>query len=121
TPPELIVESPASWAACSLGGCWPDGSRNGLLKSTPPKSSPTGGKMMSFTSELTTAARATPRMNARASASTFALSRKVLNSENIARNLHPYVRLARGNQHAGCQGHGQVSSVTTLTATAPPW
>src|SRR5439155_11213752 len=47
-----------------------------------------GGMMMSFTSELTTAASATPMMNARASARTFALSNHSLNSENIARNLH---------------------------------
>src|SRR5438270_12432317 len=79
-----------------------------LLKSTPPKSSPTGGRMMSFTSELTTAASATASMNARASASTFALSRKVLNSENIARNLHPYVRVARGNENAGSQVHAAI-------------
>src|SRR6266545_5997393 len=72
-----------------------------LLKSTPPRSFPTGGMMMSFTSELTTAARATPMMNARANARTFALSRNSLNSDNIAWNLHPYV--GNGNQHAECQ------------------
>src|SRR5687767_308825 len=63
--------------------------------------------MMSFTSELTTAASATPMMNARARARTFALSRNSLNSDNIARNLHAYV--AAGNQHAGCQGYGRES------------
>src|SRR6266481_9295247 len=61
---------------------------NRLLKSTPPRSFPTGGMMMSFTSELTTAASATPMMKARASARTFALSNHSLNSDNIARNLH---------------------------------
>src|SRR5438128_1151820 len=78
-----------------------------LLKSTPPRSFPTGGMMMSFTSELTTAASATPMMNARANARTFALSNHSLNSDNIAQNLHAYV--AQSNQHAGCQAHGRGS------------
>src|SRR6267143_444841 len=102
-----MVARPASWAALSVAGCFPDRSMKRLLKSTPPRSSPTGGMMMSFTSELTTAASATPMMNARASASTFALSKKFLNSDPIARNLHAYV--AASNQHAGCQRHGQQS------------
>jgi hypothetical protein len=44
-----------------------------FAKSTPPSSIPTGGMMMSFTSEFTTAPSATPMMTANASASTFCL------------------------------------------------
>src|SRR5437868_997582 len=45
---------------------------------------PIGGMMMSFTRDATTAAKATPMMNARARASTFVLIRKALNSVHMA-------------------------------------
>ena len=59
---------------------------------------------MSLTSELTTAASATPTMNARASARTFALSSHSLNSVTMAWNLHPNVGL--GKSMLGARGTG---------------
>ena len=52
-------------------------------KSTPPRSIPTGGMMMSSTSELTTLPRATPMMIAMARAMAFVLSRNARNSPII--------------------------------------
>src|SRR6266513_2989445 len=127
-----MVAKPASCAAFRLAGCFPERSMKRLLKSTPPKRRPTGGKMMSLTSELTTAARATPKINARAKARTFALRRNCLNSDIMARNLHPYAapcaarRLRRdappqGISTLSARDTGELASVTSLTTTVGGW
>src|SRR5439155_135126 len=92
---------------------------NRLLKSTPPRSFPTGGMMMSFTSELTTAASATPMMNARASARTFALSNHSLNSENIARNRHALSSATVRNELATLEEFGLLTHPHTSAGRVP--
>ena len=62
---------------------------------------PIGGMMMSFTSDATTAAKATPRMNAIASASTFVLTRKARNSVHMA-GVVPLGDLRLVPEHGAC-------------------
>src|SRR4029077_15121414 len=58
-----------------------------LLKSTPPRTTPIGGMMMSLTSEVTTVPSAAPMMTPIARASALVLSRNALNSPIIGSSL----------------------------------
>src|SRR5688500_8804078 len=58
-------------------------------KSTPPRSSPMGGMMMSSTSDVTTVPRATAMMTPMASASALVLSRNARKSDSMLPSLVP--------------------------------